>query len=51
MEHGKMAARAARVGEFEWQQRMLDWKRSGKTQIAWYLEHGISTKEFTRWKS
>ena len=51
MEHGKMATRAARVGEVEWQQRVRDWRSSGKTQAAWCLEHGISTKTFTRWKS
>ncbi len=46
-----MAAKAPRVGEVEWQQRVLDWKSSGKTQAAWCVEHGISTKTFRRWKS
>ena len=46
-----MAAKAPRVGEVEWQQRVLDWRSSGKTQAAWCVENGISTKTFRRWKS
>lgn len=42
---------AKRLGLKFWQKHLESWARSGLTQVAYCLEHGLSVKTFCRWRS
>ncbi len=39
-----------RRGQAYWQEHLDAWNRSGLTQAAYCISHGLSTKSFYRWR-